>query len=176
MTTVAIEYVVGCGCRGALEPIAYIDDKRPIGGRVTVTAPTPEEKQIISAVSHHPEIEDWRVPDTWVASKWGACKVTEIMWAGREDAVIGWTVRCHNCSRQVQINQANLEAIADTMAANLNPDALMPAPEPISSDDTPGSYGAAGWFEPSSGEVVAKWGRRYVVQLRALIDMSQRNG
>ncbi len=175
----AIKYVVACGCRGSLdEAIAYIDDSRPIGGEVTITAPTPEEKQIISATGYHPEIEDWRVPDAWVASKWATCKVTEIMWAGRNerDAVIGWIVRCENCSQQAQINQANLEAIADWMAANLNPDALKPAPDPISPDDAAGSYGIDGWFKPSSGETVTKWQHRYVIQLRALVDMSQRNG
>ncbi len=40
-----IKYVIACGCRGCLdEPIAYIDDSRPVGGEVTITAPTSGEK------------------------------------------------------------------------------------------------------------------------------------
>jgi hypothetical protein len=173
----AIKYVIACACRGALDdPIAYIDDNRPTG-KVTIAAPTPGEKQVISATGWHPEIEDWRAPDAWVANKWGDCRVTEIMWTARDqrDALIGWAVRCGHCSQQAQINQANLERIADRMAANLDQAAVVPTPNPISPDDAEGSYDADGWFVPGSEEIPASLGHRYVIQLSALIAMAQRN-
>ena len=33
-----IKYVVVCSCSGPVEPIAYLDDERPVGGALTVDA------------------------------------------------------------------------------------------------------------------------------------------
>ena len=172
----AINYVVACGCTGQMEAVAYIDDNRPIGGSITVLAPTPEAKQIISATGYHPEIEDWRAPGGYVANKWAEANVTEIVW-DFDEMRTGFTIRCGRCHQQVQMSAATLAGIADAMAANLNPDALVPAPDPVSVDDAPGRYDSEGWFIPEvpAGETVENVSWRYLIQLGALVDQAQRN-
>jgi hypothetical protein len=171
----AINYVVVCARDHQMEAVAYVDDNRPIGGSITVSAPTPEAKQIISGVGYHPEIENWRPPEGYVERKWADRNVSETVWDWNEGRT-GWTIRCGRCHDQAQIPGARLVDIADTMAANRNPDALVPSPDPVSADDTGGCYDSDGWFIPEvGGETVAKWQQRYMVQLRVLVDQAQRN-
>jgi hypothetical protein len=173
----AIKYVVVCACAGQMEAVAYIDDNRPIAGSITVSARTPERKQIISATGYHPETENWRPPEGYVARKWAERNVSETVWDWNETRT-GWTIRCDRCRQQAQIPHAKLADIADRMAANPNSDALRPAPDPVSADDDAGSYDIDGWFIPevSAGETVTEWQYRYLIQLGALVDEAQRNG
>ncbi len=124
----ALGYVVVCACDGRIEALAYIDDNRPAGGSITVSAPTPENKHIVSATGYNPEVEDWRAPDKFVTDKWAEHPVTETMW---NDSRFGWTIRCERCGRQAQINEVKLTVIADEAAAHLavDPDAP-PVPTP----------------------------------------------
>jgi hypothetical protein len=127
----AIKYVVVCGCSGSIEPIAFINDDRPIGGDVTITAARPGEKQIIAAKGYKPGTEDWRVPDRWVASKYPEGSITEIMWTSTDEreSAIGWVVRCGKCGQQVQMKQTKLRAAADALAARESKDkASWPCP------------------------------------------------
>ncbi len=175
----AIKHVVACGCTGQMEAVAYIDDNRPIGGSIVVSAPTPEGKQIISATGYHPdpEKENWRPPEGYVARKWAEANVSETVWDWGEMRT-GWSIRCGRCHDQAQIPHAKLIDIADAMAANRNPDALMPAPDLVPADDTAGSYDSDGWFTPepvSAREAVTKWQDRYLVPRRVLVREAQRN-
>ena len=82
----AIEYVVICACTGReIEPVAYIDDHRRTGGSVCFGAADPEKKQIISATGYHPELENWRAPDGYIAGTWAQRNVSETIW-NREGA------------------------------------------------------------------------------------------
>jgi hypothetical protein len=170
----AIKYVVVCACGGQAEAVAYIDDNRPIGGSITVSAPTPQNKQIISASGYHPEIEDWRPPEGYVARKWAEHNVSETVW-NWDEMRTGWTIRCGRCRQQAQIPHAKLVDIADAMAANLKADALVSAPDPVSADDTPGCYDSDGWFIPEvpAGESAENVSWRHVVQLRVLVREAQ---
>jgi hypothetical protein len=172
----SLSYVVVCACTGQMEAVAYIDDNRPIGGSITVSAPTPDSKQIISGTGYHPQVENWRAPEGYVVSKWAEQNVSETIWDWDDDVRTAWVIRCDHCQDQAQMSRRKLEGIADRMAANLNPDALQSTPDPVSADDTTGSYDADGWFMPeeSAGEAVsAKWHPRYLIQLGALVRESQ---
>jgi hypothetical protein len=114
----AIRYVVVCGYAGEIKPLAYIDDNRPVGGAITVTAPDPAMKRIISATGYNPQVENWRAPDKFAKSKWAEVSVTETMWS---ESHLSWTIHCNGCGKQAQMNQATLRAIADELAENLNP-------------------------------------------------------
>lgn len=169
-----IRYVIVCGCAGDIEAVGYVNDNRPIDGGIEVLAPGPEAGQIISAAGYHPEIENWRAPGGWVAGKWADRNVNQTVW-GWDEPHVGWVIRCGRCQQQAQMSRATLVDVVDRMAANLNPDALMPAPNPVSADDAAGSYDADGWFTPESTPPVTKWERRFVIQLGVLVRESQRN-
>lgn len=121
-----IRYVVVCGCTGCIEPVAYINDNRPIGAALTVTGTTLESKQIVSATGYNPTVENWRAPDKFVTDKWAERDVTEIMW---NDTRLGWTIRCQHCRKPAEIRETTLAVIADELAANLDP-TVVPCPHP----------------------------------------------
>ena len=126
--TEPIRYVVVCGCAGEIKALAYIDDNRPAGDAITVTAPDPALKRIISATGYNPQVENWRAPDKFAKSQWAEVSVTETMWS---ESRLSWTIHCIGCGKQAQMNQATLAAIADELADNLDPhEQTVPTPDP----------------------------------------------
>jgi hypothetical protein len=165
----AIEYVVVCACDGKIEPVAYIDDNRPTGGAVVVSAAAdPEGKQIISATGYHPEIENWRAPDGYIAGKWAERNVSETLW---DDTRTGWTIRCGRCRQQAQMSQATLERIVGA----IKPDQLPSVPTPHLGEPEVQSWTEDGWVA-SEIETAAQWRPRSVIPLGVLVRESQRNG
>jgi hypothetical protein len=171
LTAEAINYVVVCACTGQIEAIAYIDDNRPIGGSITVTAPDPAMKQIISAIGYHPQVENWRAPDGYVASKWAERNVSETVWDWDTIGTGPWVIRCARCQAQAQMSRANMERIADRLALSAAQGDLVsvPAPEPRESADP-----VDGWEDGTLTD--PEWRQRYVIQLGVLVRESQRNG
>jgi hypothetical protein len=165
----ALTYVVVCTCAGQIEPIAYIDDNRPADGPITVSAVDPEGKQIISAPGYHPEVKNWRAPDGYIAGQWADRTVTEIVWDW-EDMRTGWVIRCDHCQSQAQMSHTTLERIADLLAANLDPDRQIPAPE--SGEPLVLSWTEDGWAQDEADAAV-EWHQRYLIQLGVLIRESQ---
>jgi hypothetical protein len=164
-----IRYVVVCACGGQIEPVTYIDDSRPVGSAVTVTAPDPAMKQIISAIGYHPEVENWRAPDAYVAGKWGDRAVSETVWDWDDDDMhTGWVIRCDRCQDQAQMSRATLDGIADRLALSVTRGDLVsvPAPDPAESADP-----VDGWEDGMLTEAV--WRQRYLIQLGVLIREAQ---
>lgn len=166
MTAEPIRYVIVCACGGHIEPVAYIDDNRPIGSAITVTAPDPAMKQIISAIGYNPEVENWRAPDGYVAGKWVERTVSETVWDW--DDSTGWIIRCHHCRDQAQMSRATLDGIADRLALSATRGDLVsvPAPDPPESADP-----VDGWEDGTVTE--AAWRQRYLIQLGVLIREAQ---
>lgn len=165
-----IRYVVVCACDGKIEPVAYIDDDRSAGGAVTVSGPADtDKKQIIFAPGYHPEIESWRAPDGWVASKWAERNVSEILWDETQTRT-GWIVRCDRCGeQQAQMSQSTLERIVD--AIDLSQLASVPAPHPV--EPQVEAWTEDGWVA-SEVQVPEEWHSRYVIQLSVLVREAQR--
>lgn len=163
--TEAIHYLVVCKCTGQIEPIAYIDDNRPIGGRVDVMAMKPAMKQIISAIGYNPDIENWRAPDGFAATKWGNYNVTETVldW---ESGRATWAIRCLDCQDQAQMSSTTLERI---ISAGEWP--LVPSLEP--GESVVKSWTADGWAaEVENG--TPEWSMRRLVTLGVLVAESQK--
>ena len=170
MVAEPIRYVIACSCHTE-QPVAYIDDLRPGGGPITVSAATPEDQQIISASGYHPERERdaWRPPDGYVESKWADRNVTVTVWDWKNSRS-GYTIRCLHCNQQAQFPGAELPRIADKLAENRKPEALLPpSPGPVTADDLTGAYDDDGWFIPDPAPPAVVFQRRYFVQLAALV-------
>jgi len=166
----AIEYVVVCACTGQIEAVAYIDDHRRAGGSVIVSGPgDPEKKQIISATGYHPELENWRAPDGWVAGKWAERNVSETVWNG-EGTRTGWTIRCSRCRQQAQMSQATLDRIVGAT----EPDQLPSVPAPHRGEPRVVSWTEDGWADEET-DAPSEWHQRHVIQLGMLVRESQRN-
>jgi hypothetical protein len=124
----AIRYAVLC-CSG--RPLAYVDDDRPIGGPLAVTAADEQDKQTILAVdivagqqidlrdnrTDPPQIGARRVPYEFAASKWGDCSLTETRWP---DWHTSWTISCTRCRKRAEMRDKTLAAVADGLATELD--------------------------------------------------------
>ena len=105
-----IKYVVVCDCTGRREPVALIDDGRPVGGSVTVRGVGDEDTAAVFAVADGGDNAAYGK----VAKSWAERGVTETIWA---DGHSTWAIRCMACGQQVQPSDKNLLDIADSVAA-----------------------------------------------------------
>jgi hypothetical protein len=112
--TEAIKYVVVCDCGGALKPIAYIDDNRPVNGALRVDARVGQMIVIAPELSGGEEPRD--SPDAW-AAMFTEHNVTRVHWNRWGDDHITWVIRCGDCSKQAQMEHGKFEALADGLAA-----------------------------------------------------------
>lgn len=121
-----IRYVVTCSCTGSLEPIAYIDDHRPaehpqstLRGLITVTSPSSQK-----LASGLPSTR--AIPKDEADAKRKTANVTEIFWS---DGHVEWTLRCLECSLQVQMHRNTVRATADLLAESLDHWPVVHSPE-----------------------------------------------
>ena len=166
-----IKYVVVC-CTG--QPLAYIDDNRPIGGSLTVTA-APGASQIVIGYQFR---EEFPTPDYGVVARtWANSNVSQTVWEDDGDYAdsgrSSWTIRCDNPScrwKQAQMNQATYEAVADELATELDKWQPDMCPDP---GEPPLQTWEAGddWAVPVSTDSAAtvSHSQRYVIPLGELI-------
>jgi hypothetical protein len=162
----AVRYLVVCKCTGRIEPIAYIDDNRPTGGRVAVSATNPAMKQIISARGFHTDYENWRAPDAFAATLWVGYNVTETVldW---ETGCTTWTIRCIHCDEQAQMSSTTLERVLESGDWK-----SVPSLEPA--DSVVKTWTADGWAMEIE-DTEPGWSQRNLVVLGVLVTASQRN-
>jgi hypothetical protein len=114
-----IQYVVVCACTGRVEPIAYLEDDRESGGRLTVRPGGDSTAQLIigaiPTIDGEPALGP--LPAGTIETGWKECSVSETAWdSGR----FTWVIRCNQCRKQVQMSDVNYSAIADALATNLD--------------------------------------------------------
>jgi hypothetical protein len=126
-----IRYVVVCACTGHIEALAYLDDDRPAGGALTVTAPQGAAQIVIGYQSREgsPPPGHGTVARTWANST-----LSKTVWADTGDyADTGrsqWTIRCNGCSEQAEMRAETLAVIADELAAELEQWPAVMCPDP----------------------------------------------
>ncbi|WP_375488020.1 hypothetical protein [uncultured Mycobacterium sp.] len=118
-----IKYIVVCNCGGEAKAVAFIDDRRPVGGSLSVRGIGEEDTAALFTVAdgrHHGK--HYRQ----AAKSWAEHAVTETTWA---DGHSTWIVRCVACPQQAQLSDPkNLVPIADQLAARIDEWPLVPSP------------------------------------------------
>jgi hypothetical protein len=129
----AIRFAVVCGCGGAIKPVAYLDDERPIGRALRVNAK--EGKMIVIAPEMRGE-EPWDRPDE-TAAMFTRYNVTRVNWNRWGNPRITWVIRCADCSGpQAQMSHATYELVADELASTIEKWPVMPVPAAHDPDAT----------------------------------------
>ena len=123
--TEAIKYLVVCSCTGKIEPVAYLDDDRPIGGALRVDAPVGQMIVIAPELGGGEEPRDQ--PDEYTAM-FTKTNVTRTHWNRWGDPHVTWVIRCGDCSTQAQMSQVTYGLVADQLAAQLGMVANLPVP------------------------------------------------
>jgi len=111
-----MEYAIICCAAEPVAPIAYLDDARASGGRLSVQPQASGDAQVVFATgpafeSDPPPV----VPYAASAKSWRSTTVSETLWA---DGHTSWVIRCLRCGRQAQLSDGTAAVIADELAAN----------------------------------------------------------
>jgi hypothetical protein len=174
-----IKYVVVC-CTG--QPLAYIDDSRPIGGPLTVTA-APGASQIVIGYQSR---EEFPTPDYGVVARtWANSNVSQTVWDDNGDYAdsghSNWTIRCCSCSKQAEMREETLKLVADEMATELEQKPREPVMSPDPAEPPLQTWEAGeDWAVPVSADsniASTGWRPRHVIQLVALnLKLTRLNG
>jgi len=117
-------YVVACACTGQVQPLAWLDDDRAVGGELTVRAAHGSAQVIFG----HRVTDELPAPDHQaVATAWTDNLVSETYWdSGR----LNWTIVCVGCRKQAQLSEKSLADIADELAGGRDAMPAVPTPDP----------------------------------------------
>ncbi len=108
----AVKYIVVCTCTGSVEPVALIDDCRPVG--VTIRGIGEDDTQVVFAAAAEQRVAQW----------WPERSVTETVW---QDGHSTWAIRCTACGQQVQLADKKLVDIAGEFASTADAWPLVPS-------------------------------------------------
>jgi hypothetical protein len=106
-----IAYVVVCKCTGSAEPVALIDDGRPVGGPLTIRGPGPDDTLRQIAVADGERHSDLYRKAT---TSWANYTVIETEWG---DGHSTWIIRCRDCEKQARLRDEKMLSVADHLAA-----------------------------------------------------------
>lgn len=115
-------YVLVCGCTG--QAIAYLDDDRAAGGRLTVRSVRGSQQTVIAArptIEGMPPIE--LLPHEVIAKEWAEHDVSETLW---DDGHFNWAIHCKHCGKNPQMSDATFATVADELAEALDTLAAVP--------------------------------------------------
>ncbi|WP_373234898.1 hypothetical protein [Mycobacterium marinum] len=112
-----INYVIVC-CDGTA--LAYIDDSRPVGGKVLIAGqPGHSQTNLAFFPARNAAPVEFLTPDELAGAataNFGERSFTATVW---RDGHWSWTINCPKCPKRAEVRDTTLPRIADDLAADL---------------------------------------------------------